>query len=92
MIAQHLYEHPEGVSPRMVPTGQTSTDHGLEWFIKRVQEYPRDDFVELTGEIGDVVIMHPLMLHSAGRNTLRVPRVITNPAIETFPIRSKRCG
>ncbi|KAI0712682.1 hypothetical protein C8Q76DRAFT_735544 [Earliella scabrosa] len=35
--------------------------------------------VELTGETGDVVLMHPLMPHSASRNHLRVPRVITNP-------------
>jgi len=40
-----------------------------------------DSFVELTGDIGDVVLMHPLMLHSASRNNLRIPRIITNPPV-----------
>lgn len=39
------------------------------------------DFVEITGEVGDVVLMHPLMLHSASKNHLRIPRVITNPPV-----------
>ena len=30
---------------------------------------------------GDVVLLHPLMLHSASKNHLRVPRVITNPPV-----------
>ncbi|KAI0769814.1 hypothetical protein C8Q74DRAFT_849314 [Fomes fomentarius] len=40
-------------------------------------------FVELTGSIGDVVLMHPLMLHSASPNALphRPPRIITNPPV-----------
>ena len=38
-------------------------------------------FVEVTGEVGDVVLLHPLMLHSASKNHLRVPRVITNPPV-----------
>ena len=31
--------------------------------------------------MGDVVLMHPLMLHSASKNHLRVPRVIANPPV-----------
>ena len=38
-------------------------------------------FVEVTGEVGDVVLLHPLMLHSASKNYLRIPRVITNPPV-----------
>ena len=38
-------------------------------------------FVELTGSTGDVVLLHPLMPHSASPNLLRVPRVITNPPV-----------
>jgi len=38
-------------------------------------------FAEMHGEIGDVVLMHPLMLHSASKNHLREPRVITNPPV-----------
>ena len=37
------------------------------------------DFREMTGKIGDVVLLHPLMVHTASRNILRVPRIIINP-------------
>ncbi|KAH8819030.1 hypothetical protein F5884DRAFT_759249 [Xylogone sp. PMI_703] len=84
IIAKHLAAHPEGVTPRMVPRGQESTHKDLEWFVEKVQEFPRESFREMTGSVGDVVLMHPLMLHSASKNTLRAPRVITNP---TFRMR-----
>ncbi len=35
----------------------------------------------MTGNIGDVILMHPLMVHSASRNSLRNPRLITNPPV-----------
>src|SRR5271168_362920 len=38
-------------------------------------------FFELTGEAGDVFILHPLMIHSAAKNGLRIPRIITNPSV-----------
>lgn len=42
----------------------------------------RDEcFFEMTGEVGDVILMHPLMLHSASKNLLRHVRVITNPPV-----------
>jgi hypothetical protein len=42
----------------------------------------RDEcFFEMTGEVGDVILMHPLMLHSASKNLLRRVRVITNPPV-----------
>jgi len=42
----------------------------------------RDEaFHEATGEVGDVFLLHPLMLHSASRNLLRRPRIITNPPV-----------
>ena len=34
-----------------------------------------------TGDVGDVILLHPFMLHSASPNTLRLPRVITNPPV-----------
>lgn len=86
MIANYLAAHPEGVLPislSFVPVTSTAED-------------PKDDsgywshldaakrcksFVELTGETGDVVLMHPLMLHSASKNHLRLPRIITNPPV-----------
>jgi hypothetical protein len=42
----------------------------------------RDESIhEVTGEVGDVFILHPFMLHSSSRNLLRLPRVITNPLV-----------
>ncbi|KAJ7828587.1 hypothetical protein B0H14DRAFT_3088220 [Mycena olivaceomarginata] len=38
-------------------------------------------FHEMTGEVGDVYLLHPLMVHSATKNATRVPRVITNPPV-----------
>jgi hypothetical protein len=35
----------------------------------------------MTGEVGDVYLLHPLMVHSASHNALRIPRVITNPPV-----------
>lgn len=40
-----------------------------------------EEFHEITGNVGDVVLMHPLMLHTASRNSLRIPRIITNPPV-----------
>lgn len=42
---------------------------------------PDEAFVEVTGEVGDVFLLHPLMLHSASVNSLRKVRVITNPPV-----------
>jgi hypothetical protein len=39
------------------------------------------DFREMTGKVGDVVLLHPLMCHSISVNSLRHPRVITNPPV-----------
>lgn len=38
-------------------------------------------FHEITGEVGDVILLHPLMLHSASKNLLRNVRIITNPPV-----------
>lgn len=40
-----------------------------------------ESFHEATGEVGDVFLLHPLMLHSASKNLLRIPRIITNPPV-----------
>lgn len=37
--------------------------------------------MEITGEVGDVVLLHPLMMHSASNNYTRIPRIITNPPV-----------
>jgi len=70
--AKHLAAHPEGLLPGM-GSGPRSIDYRA-----RLEE-SGDDFVELTGNIGDVILMHPLMLHSASKNSLRRIRIITNP-------------
>ena len=54
-IARHLYEHPVGVMPRDFDPLENG---------KRCT-----DFHEITGSPGDVVLMHPFMLHSASQRT-----------------------
>ena len=39
------------------------------------------EFVEATGEVGDVYLLHPFVLHAKSRNRLRRPRFITNPPL-----------
>jgi hypothetical protein len=83
-VAKHLYEHPEGVGPRMTPRAENPTfepEPGLEWFNELASSFPPDAFVEATGTIGDVYLLHPLMLHSASTNPLRKVRIITNPPV-----------
>jgi hypothetical protein len=50
----------------------------LAWNRSKISD---DSFHEATGEVGDVYLLHPLMLHSASRNLLRKLRVITNPPL-----------
>ncbi|KAK7193071.1 hypothetical protein DPSP01_007589 [Paraphaeosphaeria sporulosa] len=85
IVAKHLYDHPEGVSPRMTsrydnPTFK-SEGSDLSFYINIAKQMPDEAFVEVTGEVGDVYLLHPLMLHSASNNTLRKVRVITNPPV-----------
>jgi hypothetical protein len=80
-IARHLYEHPEGVSPRMTPRGEPDfkSEKDLAWYCNVAKGCTH--FVEACGKTGDVFLLHPLMLHSASRNTLRNVRLITNPPV-----------
>ncbi|TFY74227.1 hypothetical protein EWM64_g9785, partial [Hericium alpestre] len=71
-IVDFLYEHREGVNEMpQDPDGSRS--------ICSIQTC--QDFVELTGKAGDVILMHPFMPHSASKNQLRIPRFITNPPV-----------
>ncbi|KAJ5339529.1 hypothetical protein N7452_006257 [Penicillium brevicompactum] len=80
-IAQHLYNHPEGVSPYMYPRGQTPDGDPMDTpFYSDILKNCRN-FHEMTGNAGDVILMHPLMCHSVSVNSLRHPRVITNPPV-----------
>lgn len=83
-MAAYLYSHPEGVSPRMTPRAQNPTwqpEQGLKFFNDVAQRQNRDGFLEATGKVGDVYLLHPLMLHSASNNQLRNLRIITNPPV-----------
>lgn len=60
-----------------------NTDRRKIW-TKWVQDshLTRDEsFVEATGEVGDVYLLHPFMVHSASKNLLRDVRIITNPPV-----------
>ncbi|KAI0784778.1 hypothetical protein C8Q75DRAFT_809675 [Abortiporus biennis] len=83
LVANYLAAHPEGVLPvplSFVPSTSTTSepkdDPGYWSHLEAVKKCKK--FVEMTG---DVVLMHPLMLHSASKNHLRDPRIITNPPV-----------
>ncbi|EXJ64739.1 hypothetical protein A1O7_01077 [Cladophialophora yegresii CBS 114405] len=82
-IGKYLYEHPEGVLPRMTPVGggPKNYEDGLEYYNTLVQSCAESSFHEMTGSVGDVILLHPLMLHSASKNGRRLPRIITNPPV-----------
>jgi ectoine hydroxylase-related dioxygenase (phytanoyl-CoA dioxygenase family) len=66
-IARFLADHPEGVPPSEIP---------FQEIIKQCSE-----FAEVTGEIGDFVILHPFMLHASSQNVLGTPRFMSNPPV-----------
>ncbi|KZO95317.1 hypothetical protein CALVIDRAFT_516077 [Calocera viscosa TUFC12733] len=72
-VARKLAEHPEGIQPGL--------GDKLDQFDFLAQMRKCNEFVEVTGELGDVFLLHPLMLHCASRNALRDVRVITNPPV-----------
>ena len=65
-VARYLADHPEGVDP--------SFDFGS--LIDKCEE-----FVEVTGEVGDFIILHPYMLHASSNNHSQVVRFMTNPPV-----------
>lgn len=67
VVARFLAGHPEGVLPKQFDyAGLIGQCH---------------DFVEMTGEAGDVVLLHPYTLHATSQNVLGVGRIITNPPL-----------
>ncbi|CAI7635259.1 unnamed protein product [Penicillium palitans] len=80
-VAQHLYNHPEGVTPYMYPRGQepVGNPEDTPFYSDIIKNC--SDFHQMTGQVGDVVLLHPLMCHSISVNSLRHPRVITNPPV-----------
>lgn len=67
VVARFLAGHPEGVLPE---------DFDYAGLIGQCR-----DFVEMTGEAGDVVLLHPYTLHATSQNVLGVARIITNPPL-----------
>lgn len=53
----------------------------LAFFNQTIQDCAPESFHEMTGKVGDVILLHPLMLHSASKNGLRNIRIITNPPV-----------
>ena len=67
VVARFLAEHPEGVLPK---------EFDFQALISQCH-----DFIEMTGRVGDVVLLHPYVLHAVSQNHLGIARFITNPPI-----------
>ncbi|KAJ7056143.1 hypothetical protein C8F01DRAFT_376771 [Mycena amicta] len=84
-VARYLYDNPNGVTPWMdirgTPEPEPNSPDRRAFYCSIARDAADSSFYEVTGEVGDVYLMHPFMVHSATRNTTRVPRVITNPAV-----------
>ncbi len=66
----------------MARRGEEHNWHEFQWFCQQIKDPEKCGlFQQMTGKCGDVVLMHPFMMHSASRNSLHVPRVITNPFV-----------
>ncbi|MEO0582523.1 MAG: phytanoyl-CoA dioxygenase family protein [Bacteroidota bacterium] len=69
-VAEHLLAHPEGLHP---------FEGGFDQLIHKCAR-----FKEITGKVGDVILIHPFMLHASSQNHLGTPRFITNPVISAL--------
>ena len=67
VTAKTLLEHPEGLDPSNFNFGA---------MIKECSE-----FIEITGNAGDLFIIHPYMLHASSRNNSGKPRIMSNPPV-----------
>lgn len=80
VVAKHLYDHPEGLTPYMTREGEEAKEFEFSWFTQQVRS-KCSHFQQMTGSVGDVILLHPLMVHSASINVRGVPRIITNPSV-----------
>jgi hypothetical protein len=74
------------VSPwlKSVNDPESKTQEGTSFWNDMARDTARvrdESFFEMTGETGDVILMHPLMMHTASHNLRREVRVITNPPV-----------
>jgi hypothetical protein len=67
-VSELLLRHPEGLDP-----------YNKEWGTIAAQ---CSEFIEVTGEAGDVAMLHPLMLHASSQNVSGIPRFMTNPFVQ----------
>ena len=82
VVAKYLHDNPEGVTPYMAELGHEKPLYDFSWFCEQINDPLKCNlFQQMTGKLSDVVLLHPLMVHSASRNALHIPRVITNPPI-----------
>jgi hypothetical protein len=66
-VARYLADHPEGV-PNDGPAFSALIDKC-------------EEFVEVTGEVGDFILLHPFMLHASSNNHSPNVRFMTNPPV-----------
>jgi len=76
-VARFLAAHPEGV----YPDGADAPAGSGVAFDYAALMAECGEFVEATGEVGDVYLLHPFILHARAQNVLRAVRVITNPPV-----------
>lgn len=81
MLTVLQYEYPDGVLPSLKPRNTTRQFPGGWDWIQDARSTRDESFFEVTGNVGDVYILHPFMLHSASNNLLRTIRIITNPPV-----------
>lgn len=77
-VTRFLAAHPEGVYPLRPADGGDPNTTLLPYEDLTAECH---EFVEATGEVGDVYLMHPFVLHAKAQNVLRLPRFITNPPL-----------
>jgi hypothetical protein len=74
----------------MTPRGQPGFEQGqhkdLSLFCNVAKSC--DNFVAATGQVGDIYLIHPLMMHAPSSNALRKVRIIINPAVS---LKIKHC-
>jgi hypothetical protein len=76
-VARFLADHPQGTYPADYPN--RPDDVPVMPYADLAAQC--GEFVEATGEPGDVYLLHPYILHAKAQNVLRRPRVITNPPL-----------
>jgi hypothetical protein len=67
LMAKFLKDHPEGVELK---------DFKFQEMIQQCKE-----FEEVTGKAGDMVILHPFMLHASSQNVIGKARFMSNPPV-----------